>query len=48
MTVALVLLQAQRSECALDALRELAVPMARAVRDGHAQRIAASCPATVC
>jgi P-type Ca2+ transporter type 2C len=42
MTVALVVVQAHRSERALDALRELAVPMARVVRDGVVQRIAAS------
>jgi Ca2+-transporting ATPase len=42
MTVALVVVQAHRSERALDALRELAVPMARVVRDGVVQRIAVS------
>ncbi len=42
LTVTLVLVQERRSERALDALRELAAPMARAIRDGSVQRIAAS------
>jgi Ca2+-transporting ATPase len=41
MTVSLVVLQERRSEHALDALRELAVPMARVIRDGRIQRLAA-------
>ena len=40
-TVGLVLLQERRSERALDALRELAVPQARAIRDGTLRRIPA-------
>jgi len=46
-TVGLVVFQERRSERALDALRELAAPQARVIRDGQVQRIAAiSCPAT--
>jgi Ca2+-transporting ATPase len=40
-TVGLVILQERRSEHALDALREMAAPQARVVRDGRVQRIAA-------
>jgi len=41
MTVGLVILQERRSERALDALRELASPQARVIRDGEVRRIAA-------
>jgi len=40
-TVGLVIYQERRSERALDALRDLAAPQARVLRDGQAQRIAA-------
>jgi Ca2+-transporting ATPase len=40
-TVGLVILQQRRSEHALDALRELAAPQVRVVRDGRSRRIAA-------
>jgi Ca2+-transporting ATPase len=40
-TVGLVILQERRSERALDALRELAAPQVRVVRDGRIERIAA-------
>jgi len=40
-TVGLVIYQERRSEQALDALRDLAAPQARVIRDGQAGRIAA-------
>ena len=40
-TIGLVVLQQRRSEHALDALRALAAPQARVIRDGRIQRIAA-------
>jgi Ca2+-transporting ATPase len=42
MTVGLVVLQERRSERALDALRALAAPQVRVIRDGEVQRIPAS------
>ena len=41
MTVGLVILQERRSERALEALRSLAAPTVRVVRDGRVERIAA-------
>ena len=41
LSIALVVVQESRSENAIEALRALATPMARVVRDGGAQRIAA-------
>jgi Ca2+-transporting ATPase len=41
LTVGLVVAQQARSEHAIDALRELAAPSARVIRDGHEQRIPA-------
>ncbi|HEX7639507.1 MAG TPA: cation-transporting P-type ATPase, partial [Burkholderiaceae bacterium] len=40
-TVGLVIVQERRSERALDALRDLAAPQARVIRDGRPQRIPA-------
>ena len=40
-TVGLVILQERRSEHALDALRDLAAPQVRVIRDGRVERIAA-------
>lgn len=42
LTLALVLIQQQRSEKALEALRELGAPTARVIRDGQLQSIAAA------
>ena len=41
LSVGLVVAQESRSEHAIEALRELAAPVARVIRDGHEQRIAA-------
>ncbi len=41
LSILLVVVQERRSENALDALRALAAPTARVLRDGHEQRIAA-------
>jgi Ca2+-transporting ATPase len=41
LSILLVVMQERRSENALDALRSLAAPMARVLRDGREQRIAA-------
>ena len=41
MTLSLVVVQERRSERALDALRELAAPLARVIRDGRPQRLSA-------
>ena len=42
LTLSLVVLQQRRSERALEALRDLALPIARVIRDGRVQRVAAS------